>query len=366
MSFSLTLPQWYDLHVHVRQGPSMSAYIKAQLDMGCAGILAMPNTKPPVSKVFESDAADGWSIETYQSLIAQAGGDAFSAVIVPLYLTRQTTPAMIAAGALKGVLKACKYYPPHGTTGAEHGVPLDTLIENGVLKAMEDNNVILCVHGEEHDLPGEKYFDRDCNAEDIFYKERLPHVIDKFPNLKIVCEHITTKTAADFVRKAPATVAATITPQHLLYTVGDLIKGLRYHLFCLPVIKFAKDREALRKAATNPKKKFFAGTDSAPHTRKSTPCGCAAGCFTGGIAPQLYAHAFEQTGVSLEYPRGQRALKRFLCENGPHFYGLPVSRKKFTLLKEPEATELLQTPEGPVTPLSVGMGEPTLTWKIAR
>jgi dihydroorotase len=179
-----------------------------------------------------------------------------------------------------------------------------------------------------------------------------------------VCEHITTRTAAEFVARAPEHVGATITPQHLLYTLGHLIQGLKYHLYCLPIVKFQDDRVALRHAVTTVgQTKYFAGTDSAPHTTKATACGCAAGCFTGGCAPQLYAMAFEEAGVDLGTPEGQALLERFLCTNGPGFYGFPVSEQRFQMEKVAQTMTLLETPAGPVTPLPVGMGM-ELTWRI--
>lgn len=345
----------------------MKAYIAAQVEMGCAGVLAMPNTSPPVAKMFEKDESDCWSVESYLDMIRKSGGNNFSQIIVPLYLTRETTPVMIEAGAKAGILKACKYYPPHGTTGAEFGRPLDIYEENGVFRAMEDAGVILCIHGEEHGLSGEKYFSRDSNAEDIFYKTRMPELVKKFPNLKIVCEHITTKTAADFVSRTKANVVATVTPQHLLYTIGDLIRGLRYHLFCLPVVKFSQDRQALRDAVTDPENtKFFAGTDSAPHAKKATECGCAAGCFTGGYAPQLYAQAFEEAGLNLAGEKTQNIFRRFLCENGAKFYGLPVPEKTFTLARRQQTVQPLKTDDGEIVPLPLGMGSSTIPWSIEK
>ncbi|MES2507688.1 MAG: hypothetical protein V4599_13360, partial [Verrucomicrobiota bacterium] len=125
---TLDLPRWFDLHTHFRQGPAMAAYVKAHVDMGCAGALAMPNTQPPVARVSGAAQADGWSLESYSADLRAAGADAFEQLIVPLYLTRQTTAAMIREGAASGLLRACKYYPPHGTTNAEHGLPMDDLI----------------------------------------------------------------------------------------------------------------------------------------------------------------------------------------------------------------------------------------------
>lgn len=334
--------------------------------MGCAGVLAMPNTKPPVAKVFARDAGESWSIEGYLEDLKKAGGDAFSDIIVPLYLTASTTPEMIAAGARAGVLRAAKYYPPHGTTGAEFGAPLENFMKNGVLRALEEHGVVLCIHGEEHGLTGEKYFGRNANAEEIFYQERMPELVAKFPKLKIVCEHVTTKVAVEFVRKVPGNVAASITPQHLIYTVGNLLQGFKYHLFCLPLIKFEEDRAALREAATSGNPKFFAGTDSAPHTTKATECGCAAGCYTGGIAPQLYAEAFELAGADLG-GRGAESFRRFLCANGPEFYGLKKPSKTFTLEKGAEEIGVLKAGAQQVVPLPVGMNDgktATLNWRI--
>ncbi len=362
---TITLPRWFDLHTHFRQGPAMPAYVQAHLDMGCAGALAMPNTQPPVSRVSGPARTDGWSIESYSAELRAAGADVFEQLIVPLYLTRQTTAEMIHAGADAGLLRACKYYPPHGTTNAEHGVPMDDLIGSGVFRAMEERGITLCIHGEQHALSGPDYIDAQQNAETRFYRERMPRLIESHPQLRIVCEHITTRTASTFVVAAPDHVGATITPQHLLYTLGHLIQGLKYHLYCLPVVKFQDDRAALRDAATLAgQSKFFAGTDSAPHTTKATACGCAAGCFTGGCAPQLYAMAFEQAGIDLGSTEGVAAFAGFLCLNGPRFYRFPASSQSFRLERAVTQSAVLNTPAGPVTPLPTGMGI-DLTWRLA-
>ncbi len=362
---SFTLPKWYDLHTHFRQGDVLPAYIQSHLDMGCAGALAMPNTKPPTAVIFDEDEGEYWSIERYMRDLRNAGAGKFQELIVPLYLTQSTTPDMIHKGAESGLLKACKYYPPHGTTGAEFGAPLKRYIENGIFTAMEEAGVILCIHGEEHGLTPDKYFDRATNAEEIFYQKYMPLIRDKFPDLKMVCEHITTKIAVDFVLESSDKVTATITPQHLLYTIGDLIQGLKYHLYCLPVLKHCEDRAALQRAVTAPNNtKFFAGTDSAPHAIKATKCGCAAGCFTGGIAPQLYALGFELAGIDLSKQSAQEIFKNFLCLNGANFYNLPIPQETFTLIKQPSKITPLQTPAGEIIPLPLGLGIDELPWTI--
>ena len=364
MPTTLTLPKWVDLHTHFRQGENVRHYIADHLAMGCSGALAMPNTKPPVSRVKGPKTETAWSIEAYRDDLLSAGADAFEQLITPLYLTRETTPTMIVEGATSGLLQAAKYYPPHGTTNSEHGFPMEEWIGSDVLRAMEDNNVTLCIHGEQHALTGPDYFDLSQTAESYFYFNRMPKVLAAHPNLRIVCEHITTEAAARFVSESPPHVGATITPQHLLYTVGHLVQGLRYHLYCLPLVKFQRDRAALRAAVTEPgQEKFFAGTDSAPHTDKMTECGCAAGCYTGGCAPQLYAMAFEEAGANLESDGGSAAFTRFLSTNGPTFYGFDPSEETFTLVKEPSQTEIRETAEGPVTPLPSGLGI-DLTWSL--
>lgn len=361
MSHILEIPKWFDLHTHFRQGELVASYISDHLEMGCAGALAMPNTLPPVSKIDGENSEFGWSIESYRGVLLEAGGDQFEELIVPLYLTKETTAQDIERGAKSGQLKAAKYYPPHGTTNSAHGVPIENWIGSDVLKAIEANDVILCLHGEQHGLTGAEYFDSKHTAESKFYQNWMPKLRDTHPGLKMVCEHITTEAAVAFVESSvEGKVAATITPQHLLYTVGHLIQGLRYHLYCLPIVKFENDREALRQAAAKPgQPRFFAGTDSAPHTDKVTECGCAAGCYTGGCAPQLYAMAFEEAGVNLATPEGIDSFRRFLSANGPEFYGFPVSSETFQMVRERRGA----TKKAPVTSLPEGMGL-ELEWSI--
>ena len=365
-----TLPYWYDLHTHFRQDATLQATVKEHVNMGCAGALAMPNTAPPVGKIMASDTVPSGkayiSIEQYQREIMNASDGAFLDVIVPLYLTPDTTPEMIEAGAKSGLLKACKYYPPHGTTGAGDSAPIDGFIERGVIAAMQDCHVTLCTHGEEHGLSSERYFGRTENAEEIFYRERMPRILDQFPNLRMVGEHLTTKVAVDLIESAPSHVKATVTPQHLIYTVGDLVQGLKYHLYCLPLVKFSEDRAALQQAVINSDNtKFFAGTDSAPHTAKTTPCGCAAGCYTGAIAPQLYAQAFELAGCDLSKNENQQIFERFLCSIGMNYYDLPQSDKHFTLEKSEETVTPLTIGDQTIIPLPIGM-ETSLPWRIVR
>lgn len=360
-----TLPRWFDAHTHLRQDGLMAPILQSQRDMGCYAVLAMPNTKPPVAKISQSDKGDYWSLEEYHAMVGQAGGDGLDDIIIPLYLTKDTTPKMIEEGAKSGLLRAVKYYPPHGTTNADFGYPMAEVMKTDIFKAMSDNNITLCIHGEEHGLVGEQYFDSAINAEKFFYTERMPRLRENYPDLRISCEHVTTRTAVDFVKNAGEKTGATITPQHLLYTVGHLIQGLKYHLFCLPVVKFDSDRQALRNAVIDKANtQFFAGTDSAAHTVKATACGCAAGCFTGGIAPQLYAQAFEESGLDLADESNQQIFENFLCHNGVKFHGLAKTNQTFSMIKTPASVGHIDTIEGMITPLPLGLGQKQIPWSI--
>ena len=359
------LPQWYDLHTHLRQDELLSITVADHLSAQCLGVLAMPNTQPPVAKVLQQDDSFGLSIEEYLAQISAVGGDQFTDIIVPLYLSKHTTPEMIAAGAASGLLRACKYYPPHGTTNADHGCPIDQLIANGVIAEMMAHDIVLCIHGEQHGLTAEHYFDQASNAETQFYRDTMPRLRDEFPQLRIVCEHLTTQAAVEFVQQSDINIAATITPQHLLYTVGTLLQGLKYHLYCLPLLKFTEDRQALREAVIDPNnQQFFAGTDSAPHTRKMTACGCAAGCYTAPIGPQLYAQAFEASGLDLSIVEHQQRFKRFLCELGPRFYRLPLPTKTFTLRRSAQQLQARQLDGAVLKTLPLGLGEETVALSI--
>jgi dihydroorotase len=353
------LEGYADMHAHLRQDAIVPGLIAAHLSSHCDTILAMPNTSPPVSRVFARDeTVSGWSVEGYRARLGEAGADGFRTLVIPLYLTPGTTPSMIEAGARSGLLTCAKYYPPHGTTGSAHGLPMDELLRGDVLRAMSDNGVRLLVHGETHGVEGERWFGRRSNAEESFYRGKMRLLTHKFPDLRVVCEHITTKVAADFVASEGPGVAATVTPMHLLYVIGDLVKGWLAHLKCMPIVKFEEDVEALRIQVTRPgQTKFFAGTDSAPHPQaaKHTDCNCASGCFTATVAPQLYAMAFEAAGIDLASEEGQASFRAFMCHNGPDFHGVPRPQGNLRLVRTPSRIVPYETAAGPIMPLPVGL-----------
>lgn len=241
-----------------------------------------------------------------------------------LYLTDNTRPDEINAAKASGVVHALKYYPAGATTNSDAGV---TAIEKcfGVLERMAELGVPLLVHGEVTDAAVDVY-----DRERVFIERTLVPLTQRFPKLKIVMEHITTREAAQFVTAAPAQVAATITAHHLLMSRNAMFAGgVRPHLYCLPILKREVHREALVAAAVSGNPKFFLGTDSAPHARhtKENDCGCA-GMYTAHAGIELYAEAFAAAGAL-------DRLEGFASHFGPDYYGLPRNTDRITLRDEP-------------------------------
>jgi dihydroorotase len=271
--------------------------------------------------------------------------------LMTLYLTDNTQAAEIRAAKASGFVHAIKYYPAGATTNSDSGVT-DLHKAYPAIAAMEEHGVPLLLHGEVTDADVD-VFDR----ESVFIERHLTRLLDDFPKLKIVLEHITTKGAAEFVASAPANVAATITAHHLLYNRNAMFKGgIRPHYFCLPVLKREAHREALVAAAVSGNPKFFLGTDSAPHakTAKETGCGCA-GIYTAHAAIELYAEAFESVGALDK-------LEAFASFHGADFYGLPRNGEKIELRRETwTVPESLAMGDQQLVPLRAGEA---LAWKI--
>lgn len=342
MQLTLTRPD--DWHLHLRDGAALKAVIgHTAAQFGRA--IVMPNLKPPVTTVEQAAA--------YRERILAAipAGLRFEPLMT-LYLTDNTPASEIAQAAASGFVKAVKLYPAGATTNSDAGL---TAIEKAydTLAEMERVGLPLLVHGEVTD-PQIDLFDR----EKVFIDSVLLPLTQRFPKLKVVMEHITTKDAAEFVAAAPSTVAATITAHHLLYNRNAIFQGgVRPHWYCLPVLKRETHREALVAAATSGNPKFFLGTDSAPHSKsaKEAACGCA-GCYTAYAAIELYAEAFEAVGALDQ-------LEAFASHNGPDWYGLPRNAEQITLVKEdwnlPATYPYL--PGDEIVPLRAGE---TLRWKL--
>lgn len=340
----LTLTQPDDWHLHVRNGAILNTVIGHTAGQFARAII-MPNLKSPVSTV--SQALD-YRQEILSALPKAAGFEP----LMTLYLTTGLTEQEIKLAAQSQYVHAVKLYPAGATTNSEAGVP-DFRKIYPQLAAMEKYAVPLLVHGEVTD-PDCDIFDR----ERVFVDEVLSHLVHDFPELKIVMEHVTTKEAIDFVKSQDSNLAATITPQHLLYNRNNLFAGgIRPHNYCLPVLKREEHRQALLSAATSGNPKFFLGTDSAPHLKsaKESACGCA-GCFNAFAALPLYAEAFEQVGALDK-------LEAFASFFGADFYQLPRNTAKVTLEKFSwQVPDSFGDEETTIIPFKAGE---TLTWKIS-
>lgn len=343
MSDRLTLLRPDDWHIHLRDG-AVLPHTVADVARQFARAIIMPNLVPPVRTADEAEAY------RQRILAARPAGSRFEPLMV-LYLTDSTTPDDIRRAKASGFVHAVKLYPAGATTNSASGV---TAIDNvfDVLETMAEAGMPLLVHGEvtrgEIDI-----FDR----EKYFIDEQLSRVTAKFPTLRVVFEHITTRDAVQFVQAAGANVGATITAHHLLYNRNHmLVGGIRPHLFCLPVLKRNLHQEALLDAATSGNPKFFLGTDSAPHAQhaKEAACGCA-GCYTAHAAIELYAEAFEQR-------QALDKLEPFASHFGPDFYGLPRNTDQITLVREEwEVPTSLPFGEQLVIPLRAGE---RLHWRL--
>lgn len=282
MSLRLLRPD--DWHLHLRDGDKLTSTV-AHTASQFGRALVMPNLKPPVITLAQ---AAGYRDRI---LAARPAGNRFEPLMA-LYLTDNSDAREVAAVKQSGFAIAYKLYPAGATTNSDAGV---TGIEKvyGVLAEMEKHGVPLCVHGEETDHHVD-IFDR----EKVFIDRTLIPTLKRFPGLKVVFEHITTKDAAEFVRDSEHQIAATITAHHLLYNRNAIFQGgIRPHYYCLPVLKREHHRAALLAAATSGNARFFLGTDSAPHAvhTKEASCGCA-GCYTAHAAVELYAEAFASVG----------------------------------------------------------------------
>ena len=300
----LTLTRPDDWHLHLRDGDVLASVLP-DTARRFARAIVMPNLDPSVRTVEDARAYRG------RILAALPAGVVFEPLMT-LYLTDHTSPEEIVRARASGFVHAVgEAFLAGATTNSEFGVT-DFARCEAVFAAMEEAGLPLLLHGEVTDAEVD-VFDREA----VFIERHLRRIVERFPRLKVVLEHITTREAVEFVRAAPDNVAATITAHHLLLNRSALFEGgLRPHRYCLPLLKREVHRRALVAAATSGNPKFFLGTDSAPHARraKESVCGCA-GLFTAHAALELYAEAFASF-------------------HGPDFYGLPRNRDSVTLVKE--------------------------------
>ena len=340
----LSIIQPDDWHLHLRDHEALETTVPAAARGFGRGII-MPNLTPPATTVAEAGA--------YRDrILAQRPEGSNWQPLMVLYLTDNTSPEEIRAAKECGFIHGCKYYPAGATTNSDSGVT-DLANIHQVLETMQEVGMVLQLHGEVTSIDTD-IFDREA----VFIERHLRGLVQNYPRLKIVLEHITTQEAVEFVSAAGDSVAASITPQHLLYNRNHmLVGGIRPHLFCLPILKRDIHQHALIAAATSGNKKFFLGTDSAPHAqgKKESACGCA-GCFSHHAAIELYAEVFETAGAL-------DRLEVFASKNGPDFYSLPYNSQTILLKRDPwELPEAIPFDGSQLVPLGAGT---TLNWKLS-
>jgi len=339
----LTLLRPDDWHLHLRDGAALASVVGHSARQFARAIV-MPNLKPPVTTV---EAALAYRQRILEALPTGADFEP----LMTLYLTESTPVSEVEKVAIDPHIHAFKLYPAGATTNSDAGVAsLERIYP--LLEVMERFDVPLLAHGEVTN-PAIDIFDR----EKAFIDLELTAIVRRFPSLRIVLEHATTRDAVQFVRACGPQVATTLTAHHLLYNRNALLAGgIRPHFYCLPVLKRETHRLALVEAATSGEAKFFLGTDSAPHplSQKESSCGCA-GCYTAHAAIELYAEAFE-AAEKLEN------LEKFASLNGPDFYRLPRNTQTITLEKKPyEIPATLPFGDEVLVPLKAGE---TLSWQL--
>ncbi|KAK4845096.1 hypothetical protein QYF36_000840 [Acer negundo] len=344
LRMELTITQPDDWHLHLRDGDLLKAIVPHSASHFGRAIV-MPNLKPPIT----TTAA---AVVYRDSILKALPSNSNFTPLMTLYLTDTTSPDEIKLAKRSGVVFAVKLYPAGATTNSQDGVTDLFGKCLSVLEEMAEQNMPLLVHGEVTD-PNVDIFDR----EKVFIDTVLQPLVQRLPRLKVVMEHITTMDAVKFVESCKeGSVAATVTPQHLLLNRNAIFQGgLQPHNYCLPVLKRETHRQAIVSAVTSGSKRFFLGTDSAPHekSKKESACGCA-GIYNAPVALSLYAKVFEEMGALDK-------LEAFTSINGPDFYGLPRNSSKIKLSKTSwKVPEAFSFSFGDIIPMFAGN---TLEWQ---
>ena len=339
----ITITRPDDWHIHLRDGPYLKQTV-ADASRVFGRVLAMPNLDPPIINPLIASQ--------YRNELMPFARTGFYPLFA-LYLTEKTTPQDIERTKIDcDFIPAYKLYPTGATTNSKFGV---NSIEKmyPIFESMEANDLVLCVHGEVTDSDIDMFDREKCFIDGV-----LSRIVEEFPDLRIVLEHITTEDAVSFVKSTSRNVAATITAHHLLYNRNALLEGgLNPLYFCLPVLKRDTHQRALIDAATSGDPKFFLGTDSAPHPRheKEKICGCAAGCYTAHAAIELYAEVFDKfEAITL--------LEGFASHFGADFYRFPRNKDTITLEKISwEVQKEIKFGNDLLVPIKAGE---TINWRI--
>ena len=345
MTTRITIRKPDDWHLHVRDGEMLKAVLPYTAKNFARAIL-MPNLIPPVRTMAEC-------IAYRERVMAAVPPGAKFEPLMTCYLTDDTDPDDVERGFREGVFTGVKLYPANATTNSAAGVT-DYKKVMRVLERMEKIDMPFLMHGEDTD-PDVDIFDR----EKAFIDRHLSKWIKQFPKLRFILEHLSSKDGVDFVKSAAPQVGGTITAYHMMLTRNDWFgHGLKPYMYVMPVIKTARDRAALRKAATSGEACYFLGTDSAPHpySRKVSTNGVP-GMFNAPVAIETYAQVFEEEGALDK-------LEAFASLNGPKHYRMPPNEETITLEKTPWTAPEEVKVAGPDERALVYRGGETIAWKV--
>lgn len=330
-----------DWHVHLRDGVALQHTVAATAQHFSRALI-MPNLKPALTELS--------ALLSYRNrILAATPKNRPFTPYMTFYLNESVAPEELEQAAALPCILGAKLYPAGATTNSQEGIKSFKTIYP-LLDLMQENDLVLQIHGE---VTHSDLFEREAR----FIDEHLKTIIKHFPKLRIILEHISTQRAVEFIMDAPERVAATITPHHLLYNRNHLLAGgIKPHYYCLPILKQETDQNALKKAVSSGHHKFFAGTDSAPHSKqtKENACGCA-GIYSAPFALALYAQLFDELGQL-------KRLNHFTSRFGAEFYQLPVNDHQITLVKSPQ-TIPHSMPFGEEWVVPIAAGE-TINWKI--
>jgi dihydroorotase len=341
---TVTLARPDDWHLHLRDGPALRSVVGFTAARFARAVV-MPNLTPPVTTT-------AMAVEYRRRIVAALPAGCSFEPLMTLYLTDSTPPQEVDRALASGVVCGFKYYPAGATTHSDSGVTQPERVF-GVLERMQERDLVLQLHGEVTDREVD-VFDR----ERVFVERDLARIVARYPALRVVLEHVTTREAVDFVAAQAGNVAATVTPQHLLLNRNALFAGgLRPHHYCLPVLKRERDRAALVAAVTSGSPRYFLGSDSAPHGRgeKEAACGCA-GVFSAPAAIELYAEVFDAADAL-------HRLEGFASHHGADFYRLPRNGGSITLVRESwQLPSSYPYAGGEIVPLRAGEA---VRWRLA-
>jgi dihydroorotase len=313
-----------DWHVHFRDHEIMKAVVP-ETSRNFSRALVMPNLLPPI--------LSGKDAVNYKKRIEKTIPSNHNFIpLMTIYLTEKTDKKDLEQSFNNGIVFGAKLYPAGATTNSDSGVKnIEKIIP--LLEIMEKIGMPLLIHGEVTDNKVDIY-----DREKVFIETILYEICKKFPNLKITLEHITTKDAVTFIKQSNHNVAATITPQHLALNRNAIFSGgIKPHYYCLPILKREEHRLELIKAATSGNKKFFLGSDTAPHflKEKQSECGCA-GIFNASYCMSILAEIFDKNNSISK-------LQNFTSLNGSYHYNIKPNSKKIKLIKNKNPLEFLDS-----------------------